>query len=893
MAVTPVPEWHARSVDDVLLSLGTRAGGLTASEADQRRTTHGRNILELTPPKPGWRILANQFRGMVVALLTVAAVVAWLTADAIDAGAIGAVLLLNAALGFITELRARRAIEALSSLTPRHATVRRPTPGSGRPAAPLEIEAADLVPGDIIVVDAGSAVPADARVINATGLRLNEAALTGESLPVGKAAAVVPSDAPLADRASMIFTGTVVVDGRATAVVTATGMQTEIGRIGGLVSGVKAGRTPLERRLDALGRRLVWLALAVAAVVGALGWLQGMPWPLIVTTSLALAVAAVPEGLPAVATIALAVGVYRMSKRHALVRRLPSVESLGSVTGICTDKTGTLTAGEMTATHLWLAGREHAVSGHGYAPEGEVNPEVPAPFDLAIRVGVLAGRGDAVRQGDSWIPQGDPTDVAFLVLGRKTGHTREALLADWPEIDEVPFSSDLRLMATFHRRPDKSVIACVKGAPDAILDRSRRWLGQDGREQALDGPARSAIEAVNSRFAANGLRVIALASGEPTKTGVDALQDLTFLGLAGLIDPPAPGVKETIERFRHAGIRTVMITGDQQLTARAVGLDLGLLQPDDLVVAGKTVDAWTDEELAAALPGTGAFSRVSPEAKLRIVAGLQHLGEVVAVLGDGVNDAAALKQADVGVAMGRRGADVAREAADVILQDDCFPTIGGAIEEGRVIYDNIRKFVFYLFSCNLAEIIVLLVAGLAGGPLPLLPIQILWLNLVTDTFPALALAMEPAEPGVMDRPPRDPRAAILSPSFLRAITFHGTTIATVTLLAFWWARSASPSTASTTAFMTLALAQLFHLGTARARAPVTTPSRAWANRWALASVALVIGLQIVAVALAPLRDILHTTPLTSHQWMVILVLSGIPGIIGQGIRHRRFRAQDR
>lgn len=886
-----VPVWHAQPVEDVLAALEATPQGLTAADVEQRRARHGRNVLTLAPPKSAFKILIEQFRGVVVGLLAGAAVVAWFTADAMDAAAIGAVLVLNAALGFVTELRARRAIEALSSLTPRRAMVRRQPSGPGQADGLEEIEAADLVPGDIIVVEAGGAVPADARVIIATGLRLNEAALTGESLPVGKTIGVAPAAAPLAERSCMLYSGTVVVDGRATAVVTATGMQTEIGRIGVLVSAVKEGRTPLELRLDALGGRLVWLALAVAAVVAALGWLQGMAWPDIITTAIALAVAAVPEGLPAVATIALAVGVRRMSRRHALVRRLPSVESLGSVTVVCTDKTGTLTAGEMTATHVWIAGHDHVVSGSGYAPEGDVSPSIDPPFDLAIRVAVLAGRGAAVREGDAWVAKGDPTDVALIVLGQKTGHVRESLLTEWPEVGEVPFSSDLRLMATFHRRPDATLIACVKGAPAALLDRSRRWLDADGQEQPLDAPARSAIEAVNSRLAAEGLRVIALASATVTAHNVEALTELTFLGLVGLIDPPASGVSETIERFKSAGIRTVMITGDQRLTARAVGRDLGLLEEQDDVVAGQTVDDWSDDALGEALPGIGAFSRVSPEAKLRIVAALQGRGEIVAFLGDGVNDAAALKQSDVGVAMGRRGTDVAREAADVVLQDDWFPTIGAAIEEGRVIYDNIRKFVFYLFSCNLAEIIVLLVAGLAGGPLPLLPIQILWLNLVTDTFPALALAMEPAEPGVMSRPPRDPRAAMLSAPFLRAITFHGTTIAAVTLVAFWWTEPSTPAGAKTMAFMTLALAQLFHLGTARSHAPVTAPRRIIANPWALAAVALVVGLQVLAVSVEPLRDILHTTPMSWRDWMTVTGLAAIPAVIGQGLRHLHSRQE--
>ena len=887
MAETRPAVWHSRPVADVVEALRTSPAGLSAEDAATRRAEYGPNVVRLAPPTPAWRILLDQFRSIIVALLGAAAFVAWITADVIDAIAIGVVLVLNVALGFITEMRARRAIEALSLLTPRRAVVRRPV--TGDQFVLEEIDAADLVPGDVVVVEAGNAVPADARLLDGSGLRVNEAPLTGESSPVGKRIDVVAGDTPLAERASLIFSGTVVVDGRASAVVVATGMRTEVGRIGTLLSGVKQGRTPLERRLDQLGGRLAWLALGVAALVGGLGWFQGLPWSAIIATSLALAVAAVPEGLPAVATIALAVGVHRMARRQALVRRLPSVESLGSVTVVCTDKTGTLTAGEMTATRVWLADGEHQVSGAGYGPEGDVTPPIVAPFDLAVRVAVLAGRGDATRTGDVWVPHGDPTDVALLVLGQKTGHFRDTLLKEWPEIAEVPFSSDYRLMATFHQVPDAGIVACVKGAPGTVLDRSTRWLGPDGTPQPLDPPARATIDAANTAFAAEGLRVIALASSTVTRTDLDALQGLTFVGLAGLIDPPAAGVDETIRQFRQAGIRTVMITGDQQLTARAVGLALGVLDVPGAVTTGRTVDEWTNEALADAVPTLGAFSRVSPEAKLRIVSALQSRGEVVAVLGDGVNDAAALKQADVGVAMGRRGTDVAREAADVVLQDDWFPTIGAAIEEGRVIYDNIRKFVFYLFSCNLAEILVLLVAGLAGGSVPLLPIQILWLNLATDTFPALALALEPAEPGVMDRPPRDPRAAMLSAPFLRAIAFHAATIAAVTLVAFWGLPSTGAAHASTMAFMTLALAQLFHLGNARSHVPVLALIRVRANPWALGSVALVLALQFATVAFEPLRLVLHTTPLGVRDWIMVVMLAIVPAVIGQTLRTCRAR----
>jgi len=885
MNAAEVRAWHAEADKDVCGVLRTSPAGLDEATAAERRATYGDNVLQLAPPTAAWRILVAQFRSVVVLLLAGAAGLAWLTSDPIDAWAIGAVLVLNATIGFLTEMRARRAIESLNTLAPRRAVVRRP----GHPTG-IETDARALVPGDVVIVEAGSAVPADARLLHEAGLRINESPLTGESVPVSKHTAALPESTALADRANMIYTGTTVADGRGAAVVVATGMRTEIGRIGGLVSGIKEGRTPLEHRLDALGHRLVWLALGIAVVVGALGWSQGLPWSTVLATSLALAVAAVPEGLPAVATIALAVGVRRMARRRALVRRVPAVESLGSVTVICTDKTGTLTAGNMVATRLWVGGHQHDITGAGYDPVGTITPPVGSGARLALEAAVLAGRGDAVHGATGWEAHGDPTDVALLVLGRRAGIDRPGLSARWPEIGEVPFTSELRLMATFHRDgvgpSDGGIRVAVKGAPQAILDRCSHWINTDGAPALLTGDDRAAIERANARYASEGLRVIAMAGAQAGAPTAGALHDMTFLGLAGLIDPPADGVRDTIAQFRQAGIRTVMITGDQALTARAIGLELGVITDQDSVVTGHAVDGWSDQALADALPAVGAYSRVSPDAKLRIVTGLQTRGEIVAVLGDGVNDAAALKQADVGVAMGRRGTDVARDAADVVLQDDWFPTIGAAIEEGRVIYDNIRKFVFYLFSCNLAEILVLLVAG-AFGAAPLTAIQILWLNLVTDTFPALALAMEPAEPGVMTRPPRPPSAALLTPAFLRSVATHAALLAAATLGAYVWAHAAHPAHASTVAFMTLAMAQLFHLGTARSHHAVVAPARIVANPWAIGAVILVVGLQVASVTAEPLQQVLRTKPLDLAAWTVVIAAAVLPAVAAQVWRVRR------
>lgn len=877
--------FHALPSGEVFRALRTGPGGLSEADARERLSRVGPNELRVAPPVSAWRILMAQLRSVVVMLLVAAAVVSLVAGDWLDAAAIGAVLLLNTLLGFITELRARRAMQALLALdVPRAVVVR---DGKAR-----EIPARALVPGDVIRVEAGQSVAADARLLDAVELTMNEASLTGESFPVRKGAEPLPQDTPLADRVNMLYKGTAAVAGTGRAVVVATGMKTELGRIGALVGGVLEERTPLERRLDALGRRLVWLALAIAALVVALGALQGLPLSNLVQTGIALAIAAVPEALPAVSTIALAVGVRRMARRNALVRRLPSVETLGSVTSICTDKTGTLTAGEMTATTIWIAGRQISVSGVGYAPEGTL-AEGGRPIAssdqaiaLAMRIAVLDNRADVERGEQGWVARGDPTEAALVTLARKAGVDRERLRAEWPEVGEVPFSSERMLMATFHRSPDGDTVAFVKGAPIRVLERCESVLTADG-ERDLDTPMRDQLLERNRELARNALRVLALAHGRVTRTDAEALGGLTFVGYVGMLDPPASGVRETIRAFSDAGIRTVMLTGDQRLTAEAIARDLGILRPGNEVLDGRDIAALSTSELAARVGQVGAFSRVSPEQKLTIIAAFQAQGDIVAMLGDGVNDAAALKKADVGVAMGMRGTDVAKEAAAVVLQDDRFQTVGAAVEEGRVIFDNIQKFVFYLFSCNLAEILLLLVASALGYPLPLLPLQILWLNLATDTFPALALAVEPAEPNVMRRPPRDPEQAILSARFMMSVALYGSLIAGVSFAAFLWGLSDAANgnaRAVTLAFTTLALAQTFHLGNARQRGPVLSGARLAANRHALAAVAIVVILQIAALHFSPLSRVLATDPLSVRDWLVVLALSMLPAAIGQTIK---------
>ena len=863
--------FHNRSIDETLERFSTsRAAGLDEAEAGRRLERVGPN--RLTPPQPisALRVLADQFKSVVVYLLIAAAVISFALGDRLESVAVAAVLVINTLIGFITELRARRAMEALLQFDVAQANVVR----SGQLRT---IDATRIVPGDIVQLESGRRVPADARLVETTDLQTDEAALTGESLPVSKDATVeLEEGTALADRIDMVYKGTTVVAGTGVAVVTQTGASTEIGHIGALVGAIEEKRTPLERRLDELGHRLVWLALGVAAIVALLGALQGAPLGLVVEMGIALAVAAVPEALPAVATIALAVGVHRMARRHALVRRLPAVETLGSATVVCTDKTRTLTSGRMTLVRLWTAGHDVVLAERS---DGASNDVV-----RALDVAAMASRPQP-RSDDGHGVQADPVDLALLAAAEDAGVRREALVAERPQVGMVPFSSDRQYAASFHRVGDAMVVY-TKGAPRRMLELSRMVLTESG-PRPLDDDRRRMLMTVNDAMAGEGLRVLALASGSVAETSERAIQGLTFVGLVGFADPPAEGVKDAIAKLRSAGLRTVMLTGDQRATAEAVGRQLNLLAQGQAIVDGRALEAMSPRELTERLPQIAAFSRITPEHKLRLVEALQAQGEIVAMLGDGVNDAPALRKADIGVAMGSRGTDVAKEAAAIVLQDDRFETVAAAVEEGRVIFDNIRKFVFYLFSCNVAEVFVLLFAAVAGLAIPLLPLQILWLNIVTDTFPALALALEPAGAGVMARPPRDPAETLLSRPFLLSILFYAVLISAATLAAFILYREEPIQRARTIAFMTLAFAQLFHLGNARSEGHVMGVARALSNPYAIGALALSILLQLIAVQVPLLARVLGLAPLHGGDWLVIVSFAAVPAIVGQVLKMRR------
>jgi Ca2+-transporting ATPase len=858
----PTDQWdvrdgHALELSQLFLRLASGESGLTAAEAASRLGGVGYNRIEGPSPVSPLRILADQFRSVVVLLLAAAVAVSLTLGDWLEAVAIGCVLVINAVIGFATEFRARRAIASLTQLQTSHAIVRR----AGRLHA---VDAAELVPGDVIEISAGHRIPADGRLIQADDLRVDEAIATGESLPAEKLAGTVATDTPLADRHNGVLMGTVVVAGIGMVLVTATGARTELGRIGVLMRHIPDESTPLERRLDSLGRRLAWVTLGIAFVVIALGLHRGRPLEIVLNTGIALAVAAVPESLPAVATIALAVGVQRMARRRALVRRLPAVEALGSTTVICTDKTRTLTSGEMRVVHVWT-------------PEGEVAPPVtmgptaPASVRRAISVAAAASREQGGRADHG---TGDPVDAAMLAAAAAGGLEvagTAATLTRW-----VPFASSRGFTAAFYEVDGRTHVF-MKGAPRRVLE----LCATAGEGGALDDEGRTALLAINERLAGGGLRVLAAAEGVVPQASESALHMLVFRGFIGLMDPPASGVADALRRLRSAGLRTIMLTGDQRATAEAVGRTLGLLDGPGASVDGRELDRMSPSDLRMRLADVTTFSRVTPEHKLAIVETLQARGETVAMLGDGVNDAAALKKADVGVAMGRRGTDIAKEAASIVLQDDRFETIADAVEQGRIVFDNIRKFVFYLFSCNVGEVLVVVLATAAGAPAPLQPLQLLWLNMVTDTFPALALAMEPGDADVMTRPPRDPRGALLSRGFLFEVLFYGVLIAGVTLAVFVRLLVVHPEAAQSGAFATLALSQILHLGNARSLAPVLKWRRALGNSYAVAAAVTSIALQIVASTWPPLADMLHVVPLSHDEWLLVAGATLVPAIVGQ------------
>jgi len=865
--------WHALEPHDVSLSLEVDPKlGLTPAEVNERQLRYGPNALQRIQSRPAWRVLVDQFTSIVIALLAIAAVISWATGDGAEAIAILIVLVLNAAVGFATEWQAGRALDALRRQSRTLTRIRR----NGFEST---VDAEELVPGDIVILNAGDRVPADARLLEAVRLEAEESALTGESTTVEKSVRAISAETPLAERRSMLYLGTAVASGRAVAIVVSTGTATELGKIGRLVATSTKERSPLEIQLAQLGRQLVYLVLAIAAIVMVTGWLRHDGVWLMVEVGISLAVAAVPEGLPAVTTLILALGVLRMAQQRAIMRRLSAVETLGSTTVICADKTGTLTENRMTVREYYLSdGRRIEIGDCENPLEGD------QLLQQAVRIGVLCNeasfRADAT---DETRTIGDPTETALLVVA-------DALVLDvsheraiHPKIAEQPFHASTKRMTTLHRMTDGQHFAALKGAPAVVLDACANYRDAAGNTIPLDDDAYARFIDANEQMANRALRVLALAIKHfETDPAEEALESgYTFVGLVGMIDPPRPGVAAAIQRAKTAGIRTVMLTGDQLNTGIAIARELGLGQAEPVAVHARDLIDTEPARLADLARNTDVFARVSPEEKLRIVEALQQAGEVVAVTGDGVNDAPALKRANIGIAMGQRGTEVAKEAADVVLADDNFETILRAVAGGRTIYSNITKFVHMMFSHNLGEVLVIFTAVAAGWPLPLLPLQILWMNLVTDVFPALALAVEPASKDIMNQPPRSSHTTLLSTPFLILIGWQAGMLALIVLGTYMWALAVyGPGAHSRTlALFALVGVQLGHTFNCRSRTRSAFDG-IFSNPFLWIAVIIVVLLQLCAAYFSPLAAVLGTVKPSATDWIVIGGCSLLPiGIV--------------
>jgi Ca2+-transporting ATPase len=864
--------------------------GLNEAEVQQRRERHGPNRLREAKRRGAGRILIEQFKSMVIIVLVIAGALAFSFQHWAEGIAIAAVLLVNAGIGFLTEWKALRSMEALREMGGDTIRVR-------RGGTEKEIDAEELVPGDVIVLEAGDLAPADVRLVESNNLRINEAALTGESVPVLKQVEAADADAPLAERISMLYRGTTVNEGSGQGVVTATGMDTELGHISELAESAEKETTPLQKRLDHLGRRLAWMTLALAAAIAGVGLLAGQETEKMIETAIALGVAAIPEGLPIVATIALARGMYLMVKKNALINKLPAVETLGATRVIFTDKTGTLTENQMTLRRISTPAGEFEFNEGKKAVHGENITDHPLLHRI-LEVGVLCNNAALIDTDNDSEPdeeQGDPTETALLRAGFILNINRGELLEQKPEVHEVPFDSDAMMMATFHRSK-QGIEVDVKGAPNRVLDACVRMAGEgaDG-DRPLEEEDRREWHERAEAMAGDGLRLLAMADKVADSAEEEPYEKLRFLGLIGLLDPPRDEVGQAIEQCREAGIRVVMVTGDQPATAAAIAHQTEIARDGDNppVMHGselKAPDKMSSEDRRRVLE-TAVFARVSPEQKLHLIKLMQEEGETVAMTGDGVNDAPALKKADIGVAMGRRGTDAARQAADMVLLDDAFSSIVAAVRQGRIIFGNIRKSVMFMLCTNVAEVVAVAAASVVGGftnlPLPLLPLQILYLNVVTDVFPALALGMGKGEPDVMRRKPRPRSEPVLTRahwsaiggwSVLVAVCVLGALIVASYLLGF------EQKQAVTASFLTLAFGKLWFVFNLRNPGSRLLDNDIVRNPYIAGSIALCAALLIAAVYLPGLSAILKTQDPGLRGWLLVLGMSLIPFVLGQGLR---------
>jgi P-type Ca2+ transporter type 2C len=900
----PLVSWYAMSVALCATRLNVRPErGLSGDDARGRLAAQGPNELPDAQPPSLLRLFLSQFTSVIIWVLIGAAILSGLLEDWLDAAAILAIVLLNGVLGFVQEFRAEQSLAALRKMSV--ATAR-----AVRDGIVQSIPARELVPGDLIILEAGDRIPADARLIYTTNFQTQEASLTGESAPVQKGAGVIAgTDVPLAEQTNLVFMGTVAVSGKARALVAATALRTELGRIAAMIqkaTEAERAETPLQRRLEQFGYTLLWLALGVVTVIFVLGYLRGEPAVLMLLTAVSLAVAAVPEGLPAVVTITLALGVTRMVKRHALIRKLPAVETLGSATVICSDKTGTLTKNEMTVTRLFVGDRVFEITGEGYEPVGEIREslnvkrETSSPLLPALRTLLTAAvlcNGATLRQEEgTWRILGDPTEGALLVAAAKAELTIETLDSSYPFLGEVPFDPERKMMTIVRRTPE-GPFAYVKGAPDVLLRHCTHRLAADGTVEALTESTRAAILEANGAFAHQALRVLGAAhrrlDREPDVYQAQELEKrLVFLGLAAMKDPLRPEAKAAVQACHDAGIQTVIITGDHKDTAVAIAEELRGLKGPIQSLSGLELDRISDDELVRNVDDVAVYARVSAEHKLRIVKAWQARGAIVAMTGDGVNDAPAVKAADIGVAMGVTGTDVTKEAADMVVTDDNFASIAAAVEEGRGIFDNIRKTIHFLLSCNVSEVLVMLFAALIGLPLPLLPIQILWMNLVTDGFPALALAVDPKSPDLMKQPPRRPEARLLDGGKLLAIMAQGVMLAAIALGAFAYSLYGlhqEVDQARAVAFTVMVIAQLVHAFNCRSERLSLFHVGLWTNRPLLLAFSFSLAIQIAVLTVPAAAAVFKVALLPVEDWVLMGAMGMLPFLFMELIKALRRR----
>jgi Ca2+-transporting ATPase len=883
--------WHNLDIAEVFTSLDSKREGLSRGEAEHRLAQFGPNELAERKKISPWIIFLEQFKNFLIIILLVAVALSAIMGEVADAIVIFVIVLFAAGLSFMQEYRAERAMEALKRMAA-------PTASVLRDNMEIEISARELVPGDIILLRTGGKIPADARLIEAINLKTDEASLTGESIPVDKVVGTLVGEASIADRNNMVFTGTAVVYGRGLGVVTATGMATEFGKIATMLQEVEKERTPLQVNLDQLGKWIAIGAIALCFILAGIGVLRGHGILEMLIWGVSLAVAAVPEALPAVVTISLALGVQRMVQRHALIRKLPAVETLGSTTFICSDKTGTLTQDQMTVRRIYVEGKLIDVTGGGYEPKGEfhmggkvLNPEDDAALQRLLLIGSLCNDTALNSTDGVWLVKGDPTEGALVVVAAKAGLWQDELQIQFPRLSEIPFSSETKRMTTTHQTKEGKIVYS-KGAPEVILGSCNR-IFCNGKETALTEENGKTIVAVAHEMAENALRVLGLAYKQLGKAAIktdEIEKDMVFVGLAGMIDPPREEVKEAVKTCDQAGIKSVMITGDHKLTAVAIARELGILK-EGLASTGAEIDKLSDEQFEALVEKLEVYARVSPAHKLRVIEALAKKGHVVAMTGDGVNDAPALKKADIGVAMGITGTDVTKEAADMVLTDDNFASIVAAVEEGRSIFNNIKKYLVYLLSCNLGEILLMAIVilfgplfGLPAGTIPLIAIQLLYVNLATDGLPAIALSVDPPDIDVMKQKPRPRKQTIFSMPVIRYLAGVGIWTAVVTLAVFLWAVDSGKDVleAQGVCFLTLILIEFFNAFNCRSLEYSLFKIGPFGNKWLIWAILGTIAITVPIFYVPFLKETFHVHALTSLDW-VVAVLSASTIFIGAEI----------